>query len=93
MAKGGKKKFNEAVVYELPRNFRKTLIFNSKNKLHNGIIKRKKSKKKRTERRKKKKSRKLRKGGGKTTMRTTGLIPPGAGSVTLTPTPQYKPFF
>lgn len=33
------------------------------------------------------------KGGGKTSMRTTGLVPPGAGSATITPTPQYKPFF
>lgn len=37
--------------------------------------------------------RRLHRGGGKTSMRTTGLIPPGAGSATLTPTPQYKPFF
>jgi hypothetical protein len=33
------------------------------------------------------------KGGGKTSLRTTGLVPPGAGSATITPTPQYKPFF
>tara|TARA_Y100000385_G_C12985437_1_gene590384 strand:+ start:708 stop:1010 length:303 start_codon:yes stop_codon:yes gene_type:complete len=33
--------------------------------------------------------RRLHKVGGKTSMRTTGLIPPGAGSATITPTPQY----
>ena len=103
MSKVTKKLLEEGFVSQLPEDARRVhggLEFISEPKyafrkagVKKLIKKRKSRKNKKTKGGKRKRKRKSRKVGGKTSMRTTGLIPPGAGSATLTPTPQYKPFF